>query len=157
MKIVLPIICILFFVNYSFAQVESKNYGNDFCSVKKVTISVKVKKKSQHILFWKTNYLKVSRIDKVIGQNGNVVKETVMKSKESGDEYVYKKFRRLVIIGNEIHDCSANLISRKGIVKIYDFCGNLLDRKSISSEEVFEKYDFNVIVVPINGQTNVIL
>lgn len=140
----------MFFVNYSFAQVESKNYGNDFCSIKKVTISVKVKKKPHRILFCKTNYLKVSRIDKVIDQNGNVVKETVMKSKESGDEYVYKKFRRLVVIGDEIHECFADVISKKGIIKVYDFCGNLLDRKLISSEEVFEKYDFNVIHVPIN-------
>lgn len=149
MKIVLSVL-FLFFINSSFSQVIIDKYANDLCAIKKVTISAQVKKKPLRIIFWKTNYKKVKRIDRVIDQNGNLVKKIVMKSKQNGDEYLFRKFRRLVVIDDEIHECFANVISKKGIIKVYDFCGNLLERKLISSEEVFEKYGFNAIYVPID-------
>lgn len=152
MKTILSLILACVFINSSFGQDENQVLEIDAltakkenCIEKEVILKSKNIVKYKHILFWKNHIKKVKRVDQAIGKDGKVIREVIMQSIESGDEYLFKKFKRLVIIGNEIHESYANFKTEKGFVMIYNFCGELVRKKIMSSNEIFERYNFNAI------------
>jgi hypothetical protein len=65
-----------------------------------------------------------------------------MKSTEVGDQYLFKKFKRLVIIGNEIHQATAEIGKENGTLIIYNFCGEKISEQILNTEEIYDKYRF---------------
>ena len=56
-------------------------------------------------------------------EKGNVIIKTIMKSKEKGDLYSFRKFHRLVIIEKEIHEVISVTGKENGKLIVYNYCG----------------------------------
>ncbi|WP_281233454.1 hypothetical protein [Flavobacterium gelatinilyticum] len=114
----------------------------DSCLEQNVTIKAEFKSKSIYFFFRRTNHKKVKRIDKAVNKDGKVLLTITMKSTEKGDVYDFKKFHRLVIIDNQIHEVTVILGKEKGKLILYNFCGEKVSEQSVDSEELLEKYNF---------------
>lgn len=126
---------------------NAKNYNipKDHCEEKNVIIKTEVKSRYKYFFFRRTNHKKVKRIDKVIDQNGKVVKKIVMKSAETNDYCWYRKFHRLVIIGEELHEVIIIYNKEKGKLIIYNYCGEKISEQILDTEQLYNKYGFSII------------
>ncbi len=112
------------------------------CDEKNVTLKTEIKAKNKYFFFRRTNHEKVKRIDKIVDENGNIIIRTIMKSSEHGDEYRFREFHRLVIIGKEIHEVIIVTGKENGKLIIYNFCGEKTNDLNVKSDELLEKYKF---------------
>lgn len=128
-----------------FKNIEAKNLESitkDNCEEKKVSIKTEFHFKYKYFFFRKTNHKKVKRIDEVIDENGKTIVKIKMKSIERGDEYLFREFHRLVIIGKEIHEAIYVIGKETGKLVIYNFCGEKVNELNMDAEELLEKYKF---------------
>ncbi|KUJ60996.1 hypothetical protein AR687_14815 [Flavobacteriaceae bacterium CRH] len=109
---------------------------------KKVTIKTEFKIKNVYFFFRRTNHKKVKRIDQVVDENGNIVIKITMKSTEKGDQYLFSKFHRLVIVGKEIHEVICSISKENGKLIVYNFCGEKINELNVKTEELLETYKF---------------
>lgn len=119
-----------------------KPITKDDCQEKKVTLKSEHSYKYKYFFFRRTNHKKVKRIDKVVDENEKVIIKITMKSTESGDEYNFRKFHRLVINGKEIHEVIFITGKENGKVIIYNFCGEKINTLNMKADDLFEKYRF---------------
>lgn len=140
LKKILLIIVLLIFHNIN--ANDLKSVTKERCEEKKVMIKTEFKFRYKYFFFRRTNHKKVKRIDKVVDENGKVITKIIMKSTESGDEYLFREFHRLVIIGNEIHEVIYVIGKEKGKIIIYNFCGEKINELNMGEEELLEKYKF---------------
>lgn len=140
-KIILAIVILTFQIN------NAKNYNTpkDHCEEKNVTIKTEVKSRYKYFFFRRTNHKKVKRIDKVVNQNGKVIKKIVMRSAETNDYCWYRKFHRIVIIGEELHEVILLEKEEKGKLIIYNYCGEKISEQILSADELYYKYGFSMI------------
>ncbi|MFD1601457.1 hypothetical protein ACFSJW_15540 [Flavobacterium artemisiae] len=123
---------------------HAKNYNppKNYCEEKNVTIKTESKSRYKYFFFRRTNHKKIKRIDKAVDQNGKIIIKIVMKSTEAGDQYLYKKFKRLVIIGNKIHQATAEIDQENGTLIIYNLCGEKISEQILNTGELYDKYRF---------------
>lgn len=86
--------------------------------------------------------MKTKRFDWIIDAKGNIVKEIMMRSETRGDQSLFRKFHRLVIVENEIHEVICRLGKSEGKVIVYNFCGEKLRAIKMASNELYDKYRF---------------
>lgn len=139
------IIFLILFVFCQNIQAQSIN-----CSDRKVELQVKNKSRNVYFFFRKTNIKKIKRTDKVVNQDGEVIVKCTMKSTSEHDQFLYKKFHRIVIIEKQIHEVQLRIGDESGKLKIYDFCGNLVKTENIAAQKLFDMYEFNVIPMIFN-------
>lgn len=65
-----------------------------------------------------------------------------MKSSETNDYSWYRKFHRIVIQGEEVHEAIILKNKEKGKLIIYNFCGEQISRQNLRSEELYDNYRF---------------
>ncbi|MDQ6529471.1 hypothetical protein [Flavobacterium sp. LHD-85] len=133
---------LLFFIFFQNIQAKEIVAINHKCEEIKVIQKIEFKSKYKYFFFRKTNHKKVTRIDKIIDENGKTLIKVKMKSTERGDEYLFRKFHRILIINKEIHEVSCVVGQESGKVIVYNFCGEKVKEFSLKSEELFEKYKF---------------
>ncbi|MNK87803.1 hypothetical protein D3C87_1077480 [compost metagenome] len=133
---------VLFFI--LFQNIEAKDIGIASCNCKEKEVNQRIEFKSRfkYFFFRKTNYKSVKRIDQIIDKNGEILVKAIMKSIESSDEYLFRKFHRIIIVNKEIHEVSCVVGKESGKVTVYNFCGRKVKEFSLKSEELFEKYKF---------------
>ncbi|WP_369014337.1 hypothetical protein [Flavobacterium anhuiense] len=127
-----------------FQNIEAKDIEITIpnCKEKEVHQKVQFKSRYKRFFFRKTNDKKVKRIDEIIDEKGEILIKAVMKSTETGDEYLFRKFHRLLIVDKEIHEVICIVGKESGKVIVYNFCGEKVKEFSLNSEELFEKYKF---------------
>ena len=112
------------------------------CEETTVTLKSEFKSRNKYFFFRKTSHKKGKRFDRIINSKGNIVMEIMMKSDTKGDEYLFRKFHRLVIVENEIHEVICKTGKEKGKVIVYNFCGEQLRKTEMKSDELYDKYGF---------------
>lgn len=138
-KILLSILAILI---VQINQAKNLKPTTENCKEKNVTIKTEFKIRYKYFFFRRTGHKKVKRIDRVVNQDGKVIKKIVMKSSETNDYCWFRKFRRIVIIGEEVHEVFVLFNKEKGKLIIYNHCGEKLREENISTEELYDKYRF---------------
>ncbi|MFB9080314.1 hypothetical protein ACFFLS_11525 [Flavobacterium procerum] len=121
---------------------DSELIKKNVCNEQGVTVKTEFKTKNRYFFFRKTNHKKVKRIDKAVDENGRILVKTVMRSTEKGDVYDFRKFHRLVIDKDEIHEVICLLGEEIGKLIIYDFCGEKISEQNVNTEDLLEKYRF---------------
>jgi hypothetical protein len=119
-----------------------KAITKDDCEEKNVSLKSEHSYKYKYFFFRQTNHKKVKRIDKVVDENGKEIIKITMKSTESGDEYNFRKFHRLVIIGKEIQEVIYVIGQENGKVITYNFCGEKINTLNMKADDLLEKYRF---------------
>lgn len=135
----------LILVLFTLQNIEAKNLKpihKESCEEKKVTVKTEFKSKYKYFFFRKTNWKKVKMTNQVVDENGKVIIKITMKSTENGDQYLFRKFHRLVIIEKEIHEVICGINKENGKVIIYNFCGEKMNEFNMKADELFEKYKF---------------
>ncbi len=120
---------------------------NENCGNKQIELVSEHSVKSRYFFFRKTSFEKHKRVDKVIDENGKVLVESIMKSKQDHDQFLIKKFRRIVITNNQIHEVEFKYKDEFGSLKIYNKCGELIETKKLKTEELDETYNFNATIL----------
>ncbi|MBE8727625.1 hypothetical protein [Flavobacterium hungaricum] len=136
------LLCIFILI---FQNTEAKNAQpkiKDHCLEENIKIVTELKLRYKYFFFRRTSHKKVKRIDKVVNQNGKVIMKIVMKSTETNDYSWFRKFHRVVIIGEEIHEATILVNKEKGKLTIYNFCGEKIKEQNLKAEELYEKYRF---------------
>lgn len=113
------------------------------CDDKTIQLVSEHSVKNVYFFFRKTSLEKHKRIDKVIDENGTVLVQCKMKSKQQHDQYFIKEFKRIVITNGQIHEVAFNYKEEMGLLKIYNKCGQLTELKKLPIEILEEKYNFN--------------
>lgn len=121
---------------------DLKSITKERCEEKNVKIKTEFKFRYKYFFFRRTNRKKVKRIDKVVDENGKVIAKIIMKSMEIGDQFLFREFHRLVIVGDEIHEVIYVIGKEKGKIIIYNFCGEKINELNMGKEELLEKYKF---------------
>lgn len=121
---------------------ETSQKSYIICEEKNVKIKSEFESRYIYFFFRRTNHKRCKRIDQVVDEDGNTLIKTVMKSTERGDEYFFRKFHRLVIVGKEIHEVICIVGKENGKLITYNFCGKKLSENDLKTEELLEKYRF---------------
>ncbi|MCI9843511.1 hypothetical protein [Flavobacterium pectinovorum] len=120
---------------------------NENCGNKQIELVSEHSVKSRYFFFRKTSFEKHQRVDKIIDENGKVLVECTMKSKQDHDQFFIKKFRRIVITNNQIHEVEFKFNDEFGSLKIYNKCGELIETKKPKTKVLYETYNFNATIL----------
>lgn len=137
--VVLVVLINLFFQN---GNAQTNKVSLNRCEKQSVKLQSEFKSRNRYFFFRETNFVKTRRLDRIIDTDGNVVIEVVMRSETRGDEYLFRKFHRLVIIENEIHEVICKIGKKTGKVIIYNFCGDKLKEIDMAADVLYDKYRF---------------
>lgn len=138
-RLFLVLLTVLFFQN---GEAQTSATSPKECEKKNVTLKSEWKSRNRYFFFRRTNFVKTKRFDRVIDAKGKVVKEIIMRSETRGDESLFHKFHRLIIVENEIHEVIYRMNKKEGEVIIYNFCGDKLKEMDLETNEFFDKYGF---------------
>jgi hypothetical protein len=133
--------CLLFLISLC-ANAQTAN-----CTNKEIKLTSENSMKNVYFFFRKTNIEKHKRVDKVIDENGKVLTECKMKSKNDHDQVLINKFQRIIIIDNQIHKVKFKFENEFGSLKVYNKCGELIESKKIKTKELYDKYNFNSFIL----------